>query len=126
MLLFRVLSIEGGSTEVELTVQPCFSGPFNIPEGYDKASPVYMIKESKRSAMKIIIDHHTSIENEEDSSNMVFLQGDISPKKEKLYDFHVMDGGDPKFEIGSHSGEITVQKPTSMCVAKKRSMDGRL
>lgn len=75
-----------------------------------------------------MINHHACIENEEDQRSMVFLQGDGVPRKEKLnlrYDFSIMHAGDASFEIGRDTGEITVQKLTPLCVAKRRSVNGR-
>lgn len=117
--------------ETEVTVQPCYSGPFNIPKGLEKASPVYMMKESnslmRKTSARIRINHHSSIENEEDQQDMVFLQGDSVPTREKstlAYNFSTMHGGDASFNVGENTGEITVRELTPMCVARKQSPNG--
>lgn len=130
-LLCRVhddASIEGASTEMEVSVQPCLRGPFKIPEGYDKASPVYMIEGSVKRTATIRINHHANIESEEDRRNMVFLRSDNISQGEKSklsFHFNIVQGGDASFEIGKDVGEITVEELTPMCVATKRSIDGR-
>lgn len=32
----------------DLLIHPCFSGPFELPAGYESASPAYLIQPSRR------------------------------------------------------------------------------
>ena len=54
------LSNEEGS--VDLLVHPCFSGPFQLPYGYESASPAYLIQPSRKvkflNSVTIQIHHH--------------------------------------------------------------------
>lgn len=118
--------------ETEVTVQPCFGGPIKMPDGYDRASPVYMMQDSNPSMKKrakITINHHISIENEGDKESMVFLQGNIACHDERsqiTYDFSVIQDGDANFEIGGDTGEITVRSLSPLCVAKRQCSNSKL
>ena len=119
--------------KTEVIVQPCFGGPIKMPDGYDKASPVYMMQDSNPSMKKravIKINHHISIDDEGDKESMVFLQGNIAPRHAErsqiTYDFSVIQGGNANFEIGGDTGEITVNSLSPLCVAKRQCPTGKL
>ena len=113
--------------QTEVTVQPCFGGPTNMPKGCSKASPVYMMHDSNPSLKRrarIAIHHQISIESTEDRDNMVFLQGSNVPRNESsrmMYDFSIIQGGNASFEIGSNTGQITVDNLSqSLCIATRQ------
>jgi len=109
----------------EVSVQPCFSGPFRFPDGYDTASPIYMMKESNslmQKQVRIEMKHHADLEDEEDCKNMVFLSGHhvMEGRGQQYYKFNHALGENVSFEVGESTGAITVPKLTPLCIAKKK------
>ena len=64
--------------QLDLTVWPCSSGPFHPPDGYELASPVFLISPSFDFSREIT-RHFLKLESEEDSERMVFLSAHPSP-----------------------------------------------
>ena len=80
----------------ELSVWPCISGPFQFPEGYDPASPVYLISPSFKFCCDITLTmyHFYVDETEEDCESMAFLAATATlPKGESQpqYNFRVLE-----------------------------------
>ena len=67
----------------KLEVQPCFSGPFVVPEDVELVSPAYIVKPSRKVVFEkdvlVKIWHHANLETEEDCEDMVFLSASTSP-----------------------------------------------
>jgi hypothetical protein len=60
---------------LNLSVWPCSAGPFQLPEGYDFASPVFLISPSFEFSCEITLKlyHFSSVLSAEDCKKMVFL-----------------------------------------------------
>lgn len=115
--------------QTEVSVQSCYGGPFKLPEGVAQASPVYFLTGSNSSmggTARVRINHYASVTSEEDGRNMVFLQGQSVPRRERsklVYDFTTIIGKE-EAKIGKDTGEITVQELTPLCVGKKQTFSG--
>ena len=64
-----------------VSVHPCISGPFKLPDGYEAASPVYLIKLGRevklQNDIKVRINNYACLESEEDREDMVFLSAPV-------------------------------------------------
>ena len=69
---------------LQLEVQPCFSGPFDVPQDVDLVSPAYVVSPSRKMAFQkevlVKIWHHANLESEEDCEDMMFLSASTSPQ----------------------------------------------
>ena len=82
--------------QLDLSVWPCTAGPFQLPEGYELASPVYLISPSFQflCAITVTMYHYCAVETEEDSRNMSFLSSPTTPHRgTALYQFRVLKDG---------------------------------
>ena len=61
--------------ELDLSVWPCIKGPFQLPNGYELASPVFLISPSFQfsSSITLTMGHFSNLATEEDCQRMVFL-----------------------------------------------------
>ena len=99
---------------VDLVIQPCFSGSFEMPEDIEPASPAYLIETNKKVELKkslfVRIQHYANLQTEEDCNHMVFLRANSDPVyrgSKPVYTFNEVDGVEGKFTIGeSQVGEI--------------------
>ena len=68
----------------EVQIQPCFSGPWEVPENLELVSPAYIVEPSRevvfRKEVLVKIRHHANLETEEDCKNMVFLSASTTPE----------------------------------------------
>ena len=86
---------------LDLSVWPCCSGPFQLPDGYELASPMFLILPSFKFARKITIkiEHFVCLEDEENCDEMVFLSAPTTPQsssdndKELIYPCSVLGKG---------------------------------
>ena len=61
---------------VELSIHSCFSGPFELPDEYESASPAYLIRRGKIDSQKPItirMLHYASLQSEENCEDMARL-----------------------------------------------------
>ena len=69
---------------LEVQIQPCFSGSWELPENLEIVSPAYIVKPSRevvfRRDILIKIWHHANLETEEDCEDMVFLSASTIPE----------------------------------------------
>ena len=79
--------------QLDLSVWPCTAGPFQLPEGYELASPVYLITPSFQFSCPITVTtyHYCAVETEEDSGSMAFLSSPTTP--------HRGDGHTPHYQF---------------------------
>ena len=79
--------------QLDLSVWPCTAGPFRLPEGYELASPVYLISPSFEFSCPITVTmyHYCAVETEEDSESMAFLSSPTTP--------HMGDGHTPHYKF---------------------------
>ena len=66
--------------QLNLSVWPCISGPFNLPDGYDPASPVYLITPSFKFSQEITVSmyHYSTVKTDDDCKNMTFLSAPVT------------------------------------------------
>ena len=109
---------------VTLFIHPCFSGPFDLPDDYESASPAYLIRPSRRVKFQknvaVKIQHYACLESEKDCDNMAFLAASTTPKlrgSRSVYVFQkILEMG--MFRPGSQVGEITLRH---FCIIKTGS-----
>ena len=67
--------------ELDLSVWPCVKGPFQLPNGYELASPVFLISPSFQfsSSITLTMCHFSNLATEEDCQRMVFLSAPTTP-----------------------------------------------
>ena len=67
--------------ELELTVWPCSDGPFQLPDDYELASPVFLISPTFEffHEINLTMYHFSNLEMEEDCDRMVFLSSPTTP-----------------------------------------------
>ena len=101
---------------LNIYIRTCFSGPFELPEDYEPASPAYLIKCSRKvvfqKSITVKIHHYACLESEEDCDDMVFLSASSSPKVYKSgpkYSFREIKGAVISFRPGHQVGEITLK-----------------
>ena len=121
-----------GSTKdkIDLHISPCFSGPFELPPGFDSASPTYLIRPSRRVEFKkdvmIKISHHINLQTEEDCKDMVFLSASSTPAyrgSRPVYIFKEIQGVKTVFRPGDQVGEIYLRHFCLLKAACKRGRD---
>ena len=111
------ISIPEGSISpdesVDLLIQPCFSGSFEVPKDMEPASPAYFIKTSKKIELKrpltMRMQHSAKLQSEEDCKNMVFLRASSDPEcrgSNPVYVFREVEGARGTFNEGSQFGEV--------------------
>ena len=68
---------------LDLSVWPCCSGPFQLPDGYELASPMFLISPSFKFADEITIkmEHFVRLEDEECCDEMLFLSAPTTPHR---------------------------------------------
>ena len=74
---------EGSS---DISIRPCFTGPFELPENYEPASPSYLICHDMKDFQKdvtIRMHHYASLQGEEDCEDMAFLTASSTPEYRK-------------------------------------------
>ena len=81
---------------IELSVQPCLTGPFVLPHHYEAASPAYLIEpingESPIS-VTACLQHHAKLRSERDRENIKFLSASPIPENiggRSVYTFREM------------------------------------
>ena len=118
---------------VDLLIQPCFSGSFEIPEDMEPASPAYLIETSKQIVLKkpftVRIQHSAKLQTEEDCKTMVFLRASSDPEyrgSDPIYVFREKEGAGGKFNEGSQFGEVALTHFSFLRPCKKRKNKGYL
>ena len=78
---------------LEITIQPCFSGPFEMPDGIESVSPAYIIKYNRKITfikdVILKIRHNANLQTKEDCENMVFLSARSTPEYRGSCPFYV-------------------------------------
>ena len=106
---------------LDFSIHPCFSGPFELPHGYQSASPAYLIKHSKKDFLKEVtvkIQHYACLQSEEDCKDMVFLSASSIPQYREsspVYVFKEMQGEKGRFKPGDQVGEVSLRH---FCILK--------
>ena len=114
-LTFPENSLPSKKPPVEVAIEPCFSGPFIMPDGIESTSPAYVIKPDQKVKFKkdivLKIRHNANLQTEEDCENMVFLSANSTPEhrgSSPIYVFKEITGTKGLFRPGQEKplGEI--------------------
>ena len=117
--------LQGIEDSVDLLIHPCLSGPFIVPDGYELASPVYMIETSKQGVLQkpctVRIKHFLKLSNQQDCHDMVFLSSNSKPPKVGPYQyvFKSIEHATPKFSPDNKVGEIELKHFCGLTTAKR-------
>ena len=103
--------------ELDLTVWPCSSGPFQPPDGYELASPVFLISPSFDFSREITLrmGHFSKLETEEDRERMVFLSAHPTPHsvvegaREPVYHYQCRVLGEGVFRPHQQYGTVLLK-----------------
>ena len=118
------------STEmgVDLVIRPCFKGSFELPAGYESASPAYLIQPNRKWKLHrpatLQIHHHARLNDEEDCKEMAFLSASLVPEyrqSKPVYVFTEIKDSSGVFQPGSQVGEIDLQHFCAIKTGRKRS-----
>ena len=110
-----------------LQIYPCFTGPFQLPDDCESASPAYLIKPSRRVEFKkdvrVEIHHYVCLESEEDCEDMVFLSASATPEFREsgpVYVFKEIKEAKGVFQPGYQVGEIALRHFCLVKVGKRK------
>ena len=98
---------------LDLSIWPCSAGPFLLPEGYEPASPVYLITPSFEFSHSITLNihHFCAVETKEDCKGMAFLSAPVTPHmieaKQPQYKFSVLKKGE--FKPSEEYGQVSLK-----------------
>ena len=118
---------------LQLEIQPCFNGSFDLPQDVKLASPAYIIKPSRKVAFQkevsVKIWHHANLESEEDCKDMVFLSASTSPQYRgdtPVYVFKKIRGAKGSFRPGEEQpvGQIVLKHFCILALGKRKREDG--
>ena len=118
------LSSEEESSEMQ--IRPCFTGPFELPEDYEPASPAYLVHHNKTCFQKDItikMHHYANLECEEDCEDMAFLSASSTPEYREsnpVYTFKETRGTKGVFKPGDQVGEISLRHFCLMRAGKRK------
>jgi len=108
---------------LELQVQPCLSGPFDLPQGYQLASPIYLITPTFEflEEVRLSIAHFAGLDSNSDCDSMTFISSSSKPKydPQAKYGFKVLSGG--MFKKKEHHGVIYLKHFCLTGAAKQTS-----
>ena len=108
---------------LELSVWPSITGPFVLPEGYDLASPVYLISPAFDFVHNITLRmyHYCGLETEQQCDNMVFISSPATPnivQPHPQYQFKVLSKG--IFRHSEAYGCVSLKHFCNTAIAGKR------
>ena len=109
-----------------LTVRPCLCGPYVLPEGYELASPVFMISPAFnfKKDIKLSIRHYVDFDGEdEEDDDVVFISARSTPvytSSQPMYKFRILRK-DTVFERGKQEGSVFLQHFCDLAIARRRS-----
>jgi len=111
--------------EVDFTVRPCLLCPFNLPEGYKQASPVYLIRASTDflQDVQVSIEHFSDIQSKKDCDNMAFLFANTTPvhgSNGPEYRFEEFPPEKFVFKEVERVGAVALRLPSALIMVAKR------
>ena len=120
----NTISLEEESSDI--SIRPCFTGPFELPENYEPASPSYLIRHDMKDFQKdvtIRMHHYASLQSEVDCEDMAFLTASSTPEYREsrpVYTFKEIQGAKGIFKPGDQVGEISLRHFCFMRAAKRK------
>ena len=108
---------------LQLTVRPCLSGPFSLPEEYELTSSVYFISPlfDFNKDVQLSLKHYANLECREDCNSMVFISARSSQAQvgsEMAYKFKVLGTG--VFHEEEHFGSISLRHFCGLATARRK------
>ena len=113
---------------LDIQIQPCFSGSFEMPDNIKQVSPAYIVSPSRKVAFQkevlVKIWHHANLETEEDCEDMVFLSASTSPQYRgdtPVYTFREIRGAKGSFRPGEEqpAGQIALKHFCILSLGKR-------
>ena len=99
-----------------LLIHPCFSGPFELPAGYEPASPTYLVQPSRAATIQkdvtVRMHHYADLQTEEDCEEMVLVSANHTPldtQSGPVYRFKEVSWARCVFKPKNPVGEITLR-----------------
>ena len=116
------------TNEGSITVQPCLSGPFILPEDHELVSPVFIISTTAKFAKPVSLSlaHHAKLSTEDDCEEMIFVFSSLRPhlqRDQPMYRFKPVAGG--SFRPHSLIGTISLHHFCGGAIARKRKRSGQ-
>ena len=111
---------------ITVSVRPCLSGPFELPEDYELASPVYAISPGLEfnKDVKLFVTHFAKLQNEDDCENMTFLTTESSSLPGDSHSYRLLMQKNGVFQIGSKEGEISLKHFCKKAIGRKCKQAG--
>ena len=116
---------------MNISIRPCFNGPFVLPDGYEAVSPAYLIQMSNDTKFQgeatLKIHHYARLQAKEDCEDMVFLSASATPQYRQfkpVYIFNEIKGSNGFFIPRSQIGKITIQHFCFMLIGWLRKLSG--
>ena len=114
---------------LQLEIQPCFSGSFDVPPDIELVSPAYVVEPSRKVSFqkKVLVKmwHHANLESEEDCEDMVFLSASTTPEYRgdtPVYVFREIKGAKGSFRPGP-IGQIALKHFCTLALGKKQKRE---
>ena len=107
-------------------IHPCFTGPFELPDLYEQASPAYLILHNKVHLQKDVtmrMNHYANLRSQEDCDMMTFLSASSTPEyrdSHPVYTFKEMVGSKGTFQPGDQVGEVSLQHFCLVITGKRK------
>ena len=111
-----------------ILIRPCFTGPYELPENFEPASPAYLIHHDMdfQKDITIRMHHYASLQSEEDCEDMAFLTASSTPEYREsrpVYTFKEIQGAKGIFKPGDQVGEISLRHFCLLRAAKRKRDD---
>ena len=132
-ITFPKNSLPSTDHPLEITIQPCFSGPFEMPDGIESVSPAYIIKYNQKitflNDVILKIQHYANLQTEKDCENMVFLSASSTPKyrgSSPIYVFKEITATKGLFRPGQEKplGEIRLRHFCIISTGRSKPLNG--
>ena len=116
-------SLRSGVECSELHVRPCLTGPFELPDGYEPASPVYLIHHTSlfQKDITVKVQHFTNLMTEDDCRRMAFVTASSTPEYREsrpVYTFRLCEGKE-LFNLDDQIGAISLQTFSFKMIVKR-------
>lgn len=110
---------------IDLSVRPCLSGPFEIPDGIDLASPLHLVGPAFkfRQEIKLSLQHFINLETPEDCKQMTFLSAPSTPSyigSQPTYLLREIKIQEGTFTVGNQVATILLKHFCTVGIGRKR------
>ena len=84
-----------------------------MPEGFQSASPSYLISsdgsDDLQGEITVTMEHHVKVSIREEADNLVFLQADSHPTQSGIYQYQELSDGRSEFTPGGNKGRVRLK-----------------